>query len=76
MFIIEHLCPYRNKLLAKKIKGNSRRNAEDIAFSYAKKEYENFRVQVTYRGYETIGGKKTGKGFTFRGEDNFFMFTG
>lgn len=80
MYIVEYNSPYSNELVTKKFRsrntGASRSNAHEKAFSYAKRQYEDFYTEVSVRGYETIAGKKTGRGFTFRGADNFFMFTG
>lgn len=80
MYIVEYYCPYKKRLLTKKFRsrntGTSRSNAHDKAYAYAEMQYEDFYMQVSVRGYETLVGEKTGKGFTFKGADNFFMFTG
>ena len=63
MYIVKHQNYFDStKTEIKKFYG---KNAQDNAFSYAKDKYNNYWMTLDVRGFETIGGKETGRGFKF-----------
>ena len=66
MYTVEYISPYSNEVVTKKFKGR-RGDAHANAHFYASERYRNYYMTVTVSGYETMGGKRTGRSFTHKG---------
>jgi len=62
MYTVEYTSPVDDTVHTQKFKG---KYASENAFSYAKRQYENYYMDVVVRGWETFKGKKSGGRFVF-----------
>ena len=69
VYIVEYKSPYSGDLIIRKFKSKYRANSESRAYEYAQRMHHNYYQQITVVSYETLNGKRTGRGITLKGID-------